>query len=47
MSAAAGVVALIATALIPRPPRRSEAPAGERERPAHPARVRAAVGSEA
>ena len=45
MSAAAAVVALIATALIPRPPRGAEARAGDRERPAH-RRVGEPVGSE-
>jgi MFS family permease len=39
MSAVAGVIALIATSLIPRPPRRAEAP--------HRAPVRKPLGSEA
>ena len=45
MSAAAAVVALVVTALIPRPPRGAEAPA-DRERPVH-RRVGEPVGSEA
>jgi EmrB/QacA subfamily drug resistance transporter len=49
MSAVAAAIALLATSMIPRPPRRSEAPAGESvpEQAPHRATVRRPLGSEA